>query len=71
MEERTDLTAREGGKLYMRGGTEEDEEWERSCGRNNSGNKTAMEERAAELVGGMQEQKGGSNIRRIRQRVED
>lgn len=55
----------------MRGGTEEDEEWERSCGRNNSGNKTAMEERAAELVGGMQEQKGGSNIRRIRQRVED
>lgn len=35
----------------MRGGTEEDVEWERNCGRDNN-NKTALEKRAAELVRG-------------------
>lgn len=67
------FNSKRGGRLYeWKGeeGKEEDVGRERNCGRNNN-NKTAMEKRAAELVERMQKHKRGSNIRRIRERVED
>lgn len=43
----------------MRGGTEEDVERERNCGRNNN-NETAMESRTAELVRGCKSVREGA-----------